>query len=268
MLLWPPALWESPETNMGLQMSGQKRRAERALKRQLDYQRRKAEQVKGHEQHLIAAMMAHSREVREKLEAVRPISPEAGVLEVGCGAHGLIFYFGTRNGVGVDPLADHYSELFSAWQSRARTVAAAGENLPFEDASFDVVLCDNVVDHAESPRQIVEELARVLAPGGLLYFEVNVHHPFYHIAATTHAAWRALGIPIEITPFADHTVHFTLPAARRLFDGLPFQIVRESDNIGEVKGQYDGSRIRHAGDRLKRFFFKNAQYEVIAVRET
>ncbi|HEX8532545.1 MAG TPA: class I SAM-dependent methyltransferase [Allosphingosinicella sp.] len=252
---------------MGLQTSGRTRRAERALQRQLDYQRRKSAQVKGHEQQLIASMMAHSNAVRGKLEAVKPIAPDARVLEVGCGAHGLIFYFGTENGVGVDPLADHYAELFPAWQSRARTIAAPGEHLPFKDASFDVVLCDNVVDHAEGPRQIVEELARVLAPGGLLYFEVNVHHPFYHVAATTHAAWRALGIPFEITPFADHTVHFTLDAARRLFDGLPFRIVSESDNIAEVKDQYDRSRTRHAGDRLKRFFFKNAQYRVIAVRE-
>lgn len=252
---------------MGLQQSGLKRRAERALDRQLDYQRRKAARVKGHEQEVIADMMAHSREVREKLESLRPIAADARVLEVGCGAHGLIFYFGTENGVGVDPLADHYAELFPAWQSRARTIAVPGEQLPFEDASFDIVLCDNVVDHAESPRRIVEEIARVLAPGGMLYFEVNVHHPLYHVAASTHAAWRALGVPFEITPFADHTVHYTIDAARRLFDGLPLRIMRESDNIDEVKRRSSGARARHAGDRLKRFFFKNAQYEVIAVRE-
>ncbi len=252
---------------MGLQTSGLKRRAERALDRQLEYQRRKSERLKGREQQLIAEMMAHSHEVRRKLEAIAPIKPDARVLEVGSGAHGLIFYFGTENGVGVDPLADHYARLFPAWQSRARTVAAPGEHLPFDDAVFDVVLCDNVVDHAEGPRLILEEIARVLAPGGLLYFEVNVHHQLYHLAASAHAAWRALGIPFEITPFADHTVHLTVAAARRLFDGLPFRIVQESDNIDEVKHQYDQARVRHAGDRLKRFFFKNAQYEVIGVRE-
>lgn len=252
---------------MGLQTSGLKRRAERALDRQLDYQRRKAARVKGRERELIADMMAHSREVRDKLEAVAPIADDAPVLEVGCGAHGLIFYFGTENGIGIDPLADHYAELFPTWQSRARTIAAPGERLPFEDASFDVVLCDNVVDHAESPRRIVEEIARVLRPGGLIYFEVNIHHPLYHAAASTHAAWRALGIPFEITPFADHTVHFTKDAARHLFDGLPFSILRESDNIDEVRRQSHRTQVRHAGDRLKRFFFKNAQYEVIAVRK-
>jgi SAM-dependent methyltransferase len=251
---------------MTLQTGGLKRRAERALDRQLDYQRRKAERVKGHEQELIADMMAHSGEVRRKLEARAPVPTDARVLEVGCGAHGLIFYFGTENGVGVDPLADHYAELFPAWQSRARTIAAPGEQLPFEDASFDIVLCDNVVDHAESPRRIAQEMVRVLAPGGLLYFTVNVHHPVYHLAASLHAAWRAAGVPFEITPFADHTVHLTLSAARRLFDGLPLRILEESNTVAETKRADKIAPRRHAGDRLKRLFFKNAELEVIAVK--
>jgi hypothetical protein len=58
----------------------------------------------------------------------------------GSGAHGLVFFFGAMRGVGVDPLAADYATLFPAWQPRARTVAAAGERLPFGDASFEVVL--------------------------------------------------------------------------------------------------------------------------------
>lgn len=246
---------------------GLQRRAKRALDRQLEYQRRKALKVRGREQDVIDSMIRRSRAVRDKLEQVQPVPAEARVLEVGSGAHGLIFYFEAAERVGVDPLADHYAELFPAWQGRARTVAAGGEQLPFGDASFDVVLCDNVVDHAESPARIVEEIARVLAPGGLLYFTVNVHHPFYHAAASVHAAWRAMGIPVEITPFADHTVHLTLPAARRLFDRTPLRIVRERDTTDEVKRSASSTRVRHLGDRLKRLFFKNALYEAIAVRE-
>jgi SAM-dependent methyltransferase len=257
-------LVNSTETEVGLRDSGLRRRADRALERQLDYQRVKAGRVAGHEQEVVAAMIAHSNEVRQKLESVRPIAADARVLEVGSGAHGLIFYFGAKDGVGVDPLADHYTKLFPKWQNRARTIAAPGEQLPFQDGSFDVVLCDNVVDHAENPRRILEEIVRVMAPGAMLYFEVNVHHRFYHAAASAHAAWRALGIPFEITPFADHTVHLTLSAARALFDGLPLKILSEADDIDEVKRQKP--RLRHAGDRLKRLFFKNARYEVIGFR--
>lgn len=241
------------------------KRAARAIDRQLAYQRAKAARLKGHEAEKMAAMARHSREVRDRIEAVRPVADSARVLEVGSGAHGLIFFFGTAEGVGVDPLADHYAALFPAWQDRARTIAAFGEKLPFDAASFDVVLCDNVVDHAENPRRILEEIARVLKPGGLLYFTVNVHHPVYHAAASAHAGWRALGIGFEITPFADHTVHLTLDAARALFDGLPLAALSERDTVAETRRARSGP-ARHAGDRLKRLFFKNALYERIAER--
>jgi SAM-dependent methyltransferase len=249
-------------TNLGI-----KRRARRALDRQLDYQRRKAKAVRGHEPELMADMAAHSAAVREKLNTVAKIPAEARVLEVGSGAHGLIFFFEAAERVGVDPLADHYRQLFPAWQERATTIAAEGERLPLDDASFDIVLCDNVVDHAESPRRIVEEIARVTRPGGLMFFTVNVHHPIYGWASALHSGWRALGIPIEITPFADHTVHLTLDDARNLLRGVAFKIIEQTDTIEETRSADRLAPRRHLGDHLKRWFFKNARWEVIAVRE-
>ena len=240
--------------------------ARRALERQLEYQQKKAQHLKGHEQEVIAAMQRSSRRVRELLETFQTIGDDARVIEVGSGAHGLIFYFGARHGVGVDPLAVSYRNLFPRWQNSAVTIAAVGEYLPFSDASFDVVLCDNVVDHAESPAGIVGELVRTLKPGGLLYFSVNVHHPVYAMAAGVHSGWRALGVPYEIGPFADHTTHLTLPAASRLFQHLPLEILSEKSNIDEARARARKQPPRHAGDRLKRVFFKNALFEIIGRR--
>jgi SAM-dependent methyltransferase len=240
--------------------------AHRALERQLAYQQRKAEHVRGHEDEVINAMKRSSQRVRELLETFQPISAGARVIEVGSGAHGLIFYFGAEAGVGVDPLAVSYGRLFPKWQRSATTVAACGESLPFADQTFDVVLCDNVVDHAESPKRIVGELARVLAPGGLLYFTVNIHHPVYVVAAGLHSSWRAIGVPYEIGPFADHTIHLTLDAAASLFEKLPLQILTSKSNIDEARARARKQPPRHAGDRFKRVFFKNALYEVVARR--
>jgi SAM-dependent methyltransferase len=240
--------------------------AHRALERQLAYQRHKAELVRGHEEEVIAAMMGSSLRVREVLEKFKPIAADARVIEVGSGAHGLIFYFGARNGIGVDPLAVSYGSLFPRWQNCATTVAAVGESLPFADRCFDVVICDNVVDHAESPAKIMAELTRILIPGGLLYFTVNVHHRVYAIAAGMHSSWRAFGLPYEVGPFADHTTHLTLEAAAQLFRGLPLQILSSKNNVDEARTRARKQRPRHLGDRLKRVFFKNALYEVVARR--
>lgn len=242
------------------------RRSQRALERQLDYQRRKAEAITGREGEIMERMERRSTLAYEKLSAIRPIPESARVLEVGSGAHGLIFFFPTGERTGIDPLADQYRKLFPQWQDHARTIAAFGEQLPFDAESMDVVLCDNVVDHAASPRRIAQEIARVLKPGGLLYFTVNIHHPLYQLASTIHAGWRWIGIPFEITPFADHTVHLTRQSARALFDGLPLNIVEERDTIDQARREAFEIAPRHAGDRLKRWFFKNALYEVLAIK--
>lgn len=246
--------------------STRRKLAQRALERQLAYQQHKAQQLRGHEDEVIAAMTKSSRRVRDLLEHFQPIPNGARVIEVGSGAHGLIFCFDGDHRVGVDPLAVNYRGLFPGWQRRAQTVAAVGEALPFRDQSFDVVICDNVVDHAESPAQIVRELVRILAAGGLLYFTVNFHHSLYSVAAGMHSSWRAIGLPYEIGPFADHTTHLTLTSATELFRGLPVEILSEKSNIDEARARARKRPARHLGDRLKRVFFKNALYEVVARR--
>lgn len=247
-------------------MNWRSRLAHRALERQLEYQQRKAEHVRGREDEVIAAMQRSARRVRDLLEEFQPIAVDARVVEVGSGAHGLIFYFGSMHGIGVDPLAVSYGRLFPRWQRCAQTIVAVGESLPFPGESFDVVLCDNVVDHAESPSKIVSELARILRPGGLLYFTVNIHHPLYAIAAGVHSGWRAVGVPYEVGPFADHTTHLTLEAAESLFKSLPLKILSAKNNVDEARARARKQPPRHVGDRLKRVFYKNALYEVVARR--
>lgn len=249
---------------LGSPSSARHKRAVRALERQLDYQQRKSKLVAGREAEVILQMQRASQRVRDLIESHKPILADARVIEVGSGAHGLIFYFGSQNGIGVDPLAVDYAALFPQWQRQALTVAAFGERLPFADSGFDVVICDNVVDHAESPETIVKELVRVLTPGGLLYFTVNVHHAIYSVAAQAHATWRTIGLPLEIGPFADHTTHLTPQAAKEMFAGLPLRILSEKHGITEAKEKARKLPPRHVGDRLKRLFYKNALFEIIA----
>jgi SAM-dependent methyltransferase len=251
-----------------MSLSNRQKRARRALERQLEYQERKAKSVAGREPEFVAAMQRSSKRVRDLLESFKSIDSRERVIEVGSGAHGLIFYFGVPYGIGIDPLAVEYARLFPAWQRRVSTVASFGEQLPFDDGTFDIVLCDNVVDHAESPSGIVEELVRVLMPGGLLYFTVNVHHPIYSAAATLHAGWTAARLPFEVGPFADHTTHLTPFRAKRLFDGLPMKVLSERTGIEEAKERARKLRPRHLGDRLKRVFYKNALFEIVAEKKS
>jgi SAM-dependent methyltransferase len=49
--------------------------------------------------------------------------------------------------------------------------------MPFEDSSFDAVFCINSADHSQSPQAVISECARVLRPGGIFVFFVDLDSP-------------------------------------------------------------------------------------------
>lgn len=45
-------------------------------------------------------------------------------------------------------------------------------NLPFEDASFDVILCNHILEHIPDDTKAMQELYRILKPGGWGVFQI------------------------------------------------------------------------------------------------
>lgn len=61
----------------------------------------------------------------------------------------------------------HAAEAFIAWGAlNVSTAIADAEDLPFDEASFDLVTCRIAPHHFPQPGQFVAEVARVLRPGG------------------------------------------------------------------------------------------------------
>jgi methionine biosynthesis protein MetW len=93
--------------------------------------------------------------------------PGLRVLDLGCrdGALTSAFLSGNRVvGVDIDRVA-----LARASQLGVETVwADLDESLPFEDASFDVVVIAEVLEHLRFPEHVIAEAMRVLVPGGTL----------------------------------------------------------------------------------------------------
>jgi SAM-dependent methyltransferase len=89
-------------------------------------------------------------------------------LDVGCGTKPYQQFFAEAEVfVGVDP------------SGRADLVGSA-ENIPVGDGTFDVVLCNQVLEHTLDPAKVVQELRRVVAPGGRILLSthgVQVYHP-------------------------------------------------------------------------------------------
>ena len=58
-------------------------------------------------------------------------------------------------------------------------VAANAEHLPFSSSVFQRVECDAVLEHVRDPCRVVNEIRRVLAPGGYLHIVTPFCHPFH-----------------------------------------------------------------------------------------
>lgn len=92
------------------------------------------------------------------------IDGEGATLDVGSGSSHIIAAL-PPGSVAVDILLP---KLRYARRYGAHLTQASGFRLPFANASFPCVLCSQVIEHVPKSSSILDELDRVLAPGGAL----------------------------------------------------------------------------------------------------
>jgi len=107
------------------------------------------------------------------LRRVLACLPEGGrVLDIGCGSGVLLAKLGERAGYRAG------LELSSTAAAAAARVAdhvvnlPVGAELPFEPASFDVVVCADVLEHLPDPAGALEAVSRFCRPGGAIIVSV------------------------------------------------------------------------------------------------
>lgn len=64
-------------------------------------------------------------------------------------------------------------------------VVGDGYLLPFEDDSFDAVVCENVIEHVPDPERLLSMMARVLKENGKVYFEYPFLQPRHDVSDFT-----------------------------------------------------------------------------------
>lgn len=74
--------------------------------------------------------------------------------------------------------ADTYVSLDINWKPGLHT-AGSLLHLPFQTASFDSIVCSQVLEHVPEPQQAIMEMARCLKPGGVAIFTVP-HLSYLH----------------------------------------------------------------------------------------
>jgi 2-polyprenyl-6-hydroxyphenyl methylase/3-demethylubiquinone-9 3-methyltransferase len=105
------------------------------------------------------------------------LQPEAlSVLDVGCGGGILSEEFakiGCRV-TGIDPSGPSLETARKHAVSEALTIdyrQASGERIPFKANTFDMVTCCDVLEHVDDLEKTFCEVARVLKPGGMFFYD-------------------------------------------------------------------------------------------------
>ena len=112
------------------------------------------------------------------------------VLDLGCAGGFMAEALAARGAqvTGIDPAA----EAISAARAHARAQnlrigydVGVGEALPYEDSSFDAVVCVDVLEHVADLNKVLAEVARTLRPGGMFLFDTINRNPLARLATIT-----------------------------------------------------------------------------------
>jgi ubiquinone/menaquinone biosynthesis C-methylase UbiE len=151
--------------------------------------------------------------------AARVVPHPRSVLDVGCGAGQELLPYLDTVAVGIDVRRSGLVEGRSLFGARAPPLlVGAAEALPFARAAFDVVLCRLALPYM-NVRIALNEMARVLAPGGALVLQV--HHLRYYLRRVLRA--RALAEIVHALRVIGRGAAFELTG--RQMRGEVFQLI-------------------------------------------
>jgi SAM-dependent methyltransferase len=163
------------------------------------------------------------------------------VLDNGCGVGVYLMHLapGAARAVGIEFDFERARQA----AEKAPTAVAAGEDLPFAAAEYDLVLSHEVLEHVRDDRRAMREIARVLRPGGrAVIFVPNRGYPFETHGVFWRGRYRFGNIPlVNYLPrrwrdrLAPHVRAYRARDLESLMDGLALRVVSRT----LIFGAYD-----------------------------
>ena len=106
------------------------------------------------------------------------------VLDLGCGeGNSIDFFRGLSPDIkwtGLD--VDISPEVENRTRTDAHFETFDGVNIPFEDNSFDLIFCNQVLEHVRFPGKLMSNIHRVLKPNGYLVGATSQLEPYHSLS--------------------------------------------------------------------------------------
>jgi SAM-dependent methyltransferase len=188
------------------------------------------------------------------------LSPDSRVLVDGCGVGMYLKTLRqfTPHVAGLDIEADRAAHSYAY---SPLVAVAAGEQLPYPSHHFDLVLSHEVIEHVQDDALSVNEMVRVLKPGGrAVIFCPNRLYPFethghywrgrYHFGNTPFINYLPAFLRDRLAP---HVRAYTAGDLKNLIAGLPVTVITHT----QIYPGYDNIVARYpaVGKILRRLTY-------------
>lgn len=156
---------------------------------------------------------------------------DARVLDIGCAGGFMAEPLVERGArvVGIDPA----EKAIEAARKHAASMGydiqydvGVGEDLPYDDESFDYIVCVDVLEHVQSVEKVLDEVKRVLKPGGTFFFDTIAKNSLSKFAVIT-IAEDVLGL----LPAGTHDPEMFIQPQQ-----LRHWLTERGFNVGEFEG--------------------------------
>ncbi len=141
-------------------------------------------------------------------------SARGRVLDIGCGNGNLLLPIRQNGeevyGVEINPINSKYCNKMGL-----NVFCGVLEEANFNNDFFDIVILSQVIEHLPSPKKTIEEIYRILKPGGRLY----IFCPNYesYLSKLFGKYWHGWYIPFHFYDFNENTI-------RRLTEEVGFKV--------------------------------------------
>ena len=168
---------------------------------------------------------------------------DASVLIDGCGVGTYASQIRRRFTPAVEAFDIETERVSEARTETPHAIIAAAEYLPYPTNTFDTILSHEVLEHVQDDRKAVQEMVRVLKPGGrIVIFAPNRWYPFETHGHYWHGQYHFGNTPlINYLPdqwrnqLAPHVRAYTKRSILALFDGCAVTVVLHR----RIYGGYD-----------------------------